>query len=173
MTGPGPLPQLEVGRVSKAHGVRGEVVVELLTERLERVAPGARLSAEGRDLVVITSRPTGSPQAARRGGRGPVFLVSFEGVEDRTAAEALRGARLSAEALPADEEDDEGPWVHELIGSVVVELDGAERGRVVSIEANPAADLLVLESGALVPLNFVEAVADGRITVDTPAGLFD
>lgn len=169
MTGPRPL--LEVGRVSKAHGVRGEVVVELLSERFERVEPGARLVAGDRELVVAASRPTGSPGGGR--GRAAVFLVRFEGVEDRGAAEALRGRRLEAERVEGDEDDDGATWVHNLIGARVVEVDGTDRGVVAAVEANPAADLLVLESGALVPMNFVVAVDDGRISVDVPLGLFD
>lgn len=169
MTAAAPL--LEVGRVSKAHGVRGEVVVELLSERLERVEPGARLLAGGRELVVATSRPTGSA-GGRRTARGALFLVRFEGVADRDAADALRGLRLEAEAA-VDEADAEAAWVHQLIGARVVELDGTDRGVVTAVEANPAADLLVLEGGALVPMTFVVTVAEGRISVDAPLGLFD
>ncbi|MEZ5237148.1 MAG: PRC-barrel domain-containing protein, partial [Acidimicrobiales bacterium] len=72
-----------------------------------------------------------------------------------------------------DGDDDGELYVHELIGCRVVDQDGVDRGLVVSVEANPAADLLVLEDQALVPLNFVVDVADGRISVDVPAGLFD
>jgi len=173
VTEPSPLPLLEVGHVSKAHGVRGEVAVELLTERLERVAPGAHLFAGSRRLVVSSSRPTGSTSANRRGGRGSVFLVRFEGIAERNGADALRGLTLFAEGIPGEADDVGATWVHELIGCIVVEVDGTERGAVAAVEANPAADLLVLESGALVPLNFVESVVDGRITVDVPAGLFE
>jgi 16S rRNA processing protein RimM len=70
-------------------------------------------------------------------------------------------------------DDPDALWVHELIGAVVVESDGTERGRVVSIEANPAADLLVLDDGHLVPIGFVVATGGGRVVVDPPAGLFD
>ena len=69
--------------------------------------------------------------------------------------------------------DPDALWVHELIGRRVVEVDGTEHGTCVSVIANPAADLLELDSGALVPSNFVVSNADGVIVVDTPEGLFD
>ena len=70
-------------------------------------------------------------------------------------------------------DDPEELWVHDLVGCEVVEADGTPRGRVVELQANPAADLLVLAGGALVPLTFVVDVAAGRVLVDAPAGLFD
>jgi 16S rRNA processing protein RimM len=74
-------------------------------------------------------------------------------------------------AEPLDDPDE--LWVHELVGATVVEVGGAERGRVESVLANPASDLLVLDSGALVPLTFVVERTEGRIVIDPPEGLFD
>jgi 16S rRNA processing protein RimM len=149
---------LEVGRIGKAHGIRGEVMVHLTTDRTERVAPGAVLVAGTWPLTVVASRP-------HQGG----WIVVFEGVTDRNAAEELRGAVLSAEPI----EDAEALWVHELVGGVVVTLDGVEHGRVAAVQENPASDLLVLEDGRMVPIVFVVASVAGRITVDVPAGLLD
>jgi 16S rRNA processing protein RimM len=151
-------PLLEVGRVARAHGLRGAVVVDLVTDRLERVEPGAVLSTVEGDLTVAASRPFGSR-----------WLVDFEGVADRNRAEQLAGCVLRAVAI----EDPDEWWVHDLVGCEVVEVDGTHRGRVEGLQANPAADLLVLEGGALVPLTFVVDVADGRVLVEAPAGLFD
>jgi 16S rRNA processing protein RimM len=67
----------------------------------------------------------------------------------------------------------DGLWVHELIGCLVVGTDGTAHGTVETVEANPASDLLVLDSGALVPLRFVVASEPGSLTVEVPAGLFD
>lgn len=178
MTSPTPSHLLEVGRISKPHGVRGEVVLELLTERLERVSPGARLYAGSRALVVATAKASTVPQKSRRAALGSVYFVRFEGVEDRDAAALLRGVTVTAEPLEDEDAADrtgeaDDLWVEDLVGRVVVESDGTERGRVVSVEANPASDLLVLESGALVPLTFVVAVGAERIDIDAPAGLFD
>ena len=63
--------------------------------------------------------------------------------------------------------------MHELVGSTVVLADGNAVGTVTEVEANPAADLLVLDSGALVPVVFITAHEQGRVTIDPPEGLFD
>jgi 16S rRNA processing protein RimM len=64
-------------------------------------------------------------------------------------------------------------WVHELVGATVVDRAGADLGRVVAVEDNPAHDLLVLDGGALVPMVFLVEHRDGRVVVDVPDGLFD
>jgi 16S rRNA processing protein RimM len=91
------------------------------------------------------------------------------GVTDRTAAEALRGTELFAEAL----NDPSELWVHELVGSTVRLADGTEVGRVDAVQANPASDLLVLDTGHLIPLVFVVSSGAGRVVIDPPEGLLD
>lgn len=150
---------LEIGRVVKPHGIRGEVSVEVVTNRPERrFAAGSVLHSDGGPLEVVAGRP--------HQGR---WLVTFAGVEDRDAAEALRGLVLRAEPL----DDPDAVWVHELIGSEVVDTAGAVLGRVDAVQANPASDLLVLEDGGLIPLTFLVSHGDGRVVVDPPAGLLD
>ncbi len=149
---------LEVGRITKPHGTRGEVVVELVTDRTERVALGAVLSSPVGNLTVAQSTP--------HHGR---WIVRFEGVGTRDEAEALRGVTLLAEPLA----DPGALWVHELIGAEVVDAGGTRRGTVVSVVANPASDLLELDTGELVPARFVTGHGDGAVHVDTPPGLFD
>ena len=151
--------RLEVGRIGRAHGLRGEISVTLSTDRVERVAPGARLRTDDRELVVRSSRP-----------HQQRWLVTFDGVDDRTAAEQLQGATLYAEALPAEGDE---LWVHELIGATVQDRAGTALGVVEAIEANPASDLLVLDGERLVPLTFVVDHAPGVVTVDLPDGLWD
>ena len=67
--------------------------------------------------------------------------------------------------------------MHHLIGATVIETNGIDRGPCVSVVANPASDLLELESGALVPVAFVTSVdVSGGVplvTIDPPDGLFD
>jgi 16S rRNA processing protein RimM len=95
--------------------------------------------------------------------------VAFAGVPTRNDAEALRGTVLLAERMA----DPDELWVHELIGARVVDQRGADLGTVHAVEDNPAADLLVLDGGALIPVNFVESFVDGTVTVDIPEGLLD
>lgn len=150
------VPMLEVGAITRAHGIRGEVVLRLTTNRLERVAPGAVLTVDGREVTVMSAR--------RDKGR---WLVRLEGVRDRAAAEALRG---TVTAAPIDDPDE--LWVHELIGRHVFDGD-TDRGEVVAVQQNPAADLLVLDTGHLVPLTFVTSVTESVVEVDVPEGLFE
>jgi 16S rRNA processing protein RimM len=151
---------LEVGRIAKPHGVRGEVVVELHTDRTERIAPGAVLvTKDGRQLEILAARP-----------HQHRFIVSFAGLADRADADALHGAVLLAEPL----EDPEELWAHDIIGAPVVDVDGQDWGEVEAVQANPASDLLVLRSGVLVPAIFlVERREDGVVVIDPPEGLAD
>jgi 16S rRNA processing protein RimM len=151
---------LEVGRIVKAHGIRGEVIVDLVSNRPDlRLAPGSVLSSDRGDLEVLTSTP--------HQGR---WIVAFRGVEDRNAAETYRNVVLSAEPI---EGDDDTLWVHELIGAEVVDLAGRSYGPVQAVESNPASDLLVLSGDRLVPLVFVKMKLPGRVVIDPPAGLLD
>jgi len=150
---------LEVGHIRRAHGLRGDVFVQLLSDSDARVAPGSEFFADGEKLVVESSR------VASNGRR----VVKFAQITDRTAAEKYANRALRGRPI----EDPDALWVHELIGRRVVEVDGTDHGECVSVIANPAADLLELDSGALVPSNFVVSNSDGVIVVDTPEGLFD
>ena len=125
---------LEVGRIDKAQGLRGEVVVTLTTTETTRIAPGSELLAGDRLLVVAESRPHQHRWAVR-----------FEGITSRESAEPLARAVLRAEA--PEETDPDDLWVHELVGSTVVEPDGTDRGVVEAVQDNPASDLLVLDTG--------------------------
>jgi 16S rRNA processing protein RimM len=150
---------LEVGHIRRAHGLRGDVFVQLLSDSDARVAPGSEMFADGERLVVETSR------VASNGRR----VVKFAQIVDRTAAEKYANRSLRAQPI----NDPDALWAHEMIGRRVVETNGTVHGVCTAVLANPAADLLELESGALVPSNFVVSIDDDAITVDTPEGLFD
>ncbi len=150
---------LEVGRIVKAHGLKGEVVVALTTNRVEeRTAKGEQLWAGDRWLKTTACRP-----------HQDKWLYTFEGVSGRTEAESLRGTVLSAEPL----EDEGEVWVHHLVDRRLVDQHGNDHGPVVAVVANPAADLLELGDGRLVPLNFYVAHDEETVTVEVPLGLLD
>ncbi len=152
-------PLLEIGRVGRPHGTAGDVTVTLVSNRPERLAPGSELHTAAGVLRVLAARP-----------HNQRHLVAFEGIDDRSKAEGLRG--LVLQAAPIDDPDE--TWVHELIGARVVDQSGVDRGPVASVVANPAGDLLELADGTLVPLRFVVAsVPCERIDVDVPDGLFE
>jgi len=146
---------LAVGRISSAHGVRGEVSVHKLTEVEERFAKGSILQLEdGRRLTVDMTRP-----------HQRSLLVKFEQVADRTQAEALRGQVLLVPSDASPEPPEGAFWVHQVVGLEVVTEDGRSLGTIVEVQANPANDLWVTESGALLP-----AIRDLVVGVDLDAG---
>jgi 16S rRNA processing protein RimM len=152
-------PTLEVGRIIKAQGLKGQVLVDLWSDRTERLAPGAELLSDRGPLRVVASI-----------AHQQRFIVAFDGVTTREEAEHLRGVVLSAPRL----DDESVIWIDQLYDAEVFDAQGVRRGVVVGVEANPASDLLVLDSGALVPLTFVTTVeANVRIDVDVPDGLFE
>jgi len=149
---------LEVGTISKPHGLRGEVVVWFVSNRPERVAPGAVLSTDHGEMVVESARADG--------GR---YVVRFAGVTTREQAEALRGTVLRGRPI----HDEDAWWVHELVGAEVVDTSGAPVGTVRAVVANRASDLLELEGGALVPMRFVVGRSERGVVVELPEGLLD
>jgi len=151
--------RLEVGRIGRAHGLHGEVSVAPITNRTERFAEGSHLYVGDTEYVIASARP-----------HQDRFLVRFEGIDDRTAAEALRGKLLTGD--PVDTVNGE-LWVHELIGEDVVTDDGIALGTIIAVEANPAHDLLVLPHGRLIPIVFVVGHKDGVVTVKLPEGLLE
>ena len=165
--------RVEIGRVVKAHGLRGEVAVHLLSDVPDRLAPGTAVWVGGRAATVATMREhQGRP------------LVRFEHVRDRNGAELLRGA--SVEAVPVDPEELDTYLVSELIGSRVVDADDVMLGTVTQvIEMPPVAgyDLLEVTRGDgttfLLPaadeLVAAEEREDGLVLVviDAPEGLLD
>lgn len=115
-----------IGRVVKAHGIRGEVVVHLLSDVADRFAPGTLVRLGGRPMRIRTSRPHQGRQ-----------LVAFDGVTDRTDAERLRG--LDIEGEPLDVEEHDTYFAHELVGLEVVGDDGRPLGTVSALIELPAA----------------------------------
>jgi len=144
---------LAVGRISKAHGIRGEVSVEALSELSERFAPGSVLALEdGRTLTVAASRP-----------HQKRLLVKFEEVPDRTAAELLRGRLLLVRSTDAPVLPPDAWWSHELVGCEVVTEEGRALGPVTEVLHHPEQDVWVTER-AMIP-----AVRDLVVEVDTGA----
>lgn len=109
-----------IGRVVKPHGIRGEVVVESLSDVAGRFDAGATVTVGTTSRTIASSRP--------HAGR---LLVSFVGVPDRTAAEVLRGQQVHGPDVDLDDEDHY--YVHELVGMDVVTVDGDWLGEVVDV----------------------------------------
>lgn len=158
-----------VARIGKPHGLRGEVTVQVHTDApQERFVVGA---------VFGTDPDRG--ELTVRGARlhNGIQLLTFEQVQDRTAAEALRGTRLLAEV---DDEDD-AYYEDDLVGLDVVDTAGAALGTVVALHPRPAQDLLEVElaDGRTAYLPFVAEIVPevdldaGRVVADPPPGLLE
>jgi 16S rRNA processing protein RimM len=161
--------RLVVGRIAKAHGLNGEVSIDVVSDAPGRFAVGARVFAGDRSLTVEAAR-------AHQGR----LLVRFEGVSDRNGAEALRGTELT---IPAEEAqvlaDEWSFYPHQLVGFAVTDEAGEQLGTMTRVDESPGADLWVVSARGrevLVPAvrDIVVAVdLDGRrIVLRPPDGLF-
>jgi 16S rRNA processing protein RimM len=165
-----------VGRVVRAHGLRGELVVEPRTDNVDaRFAPGVVLSVRGRRVSGVS---TLTVVAARR--HGDRLLVTVEEVADRDAADALRTAELTAPALDEAPEDPDEFHDHQLEGLPAVLLDGTAVGTVGAVLHGAGGELLALDTpGGEVLVPFVAAIvpevdlAGGRVVLDPPEGLLE
>jgi len=163
-----------VGRIGRPHGIRGDVTVEVRTDDPDaRFAPGSVLLTDPVDRGPLT--------VARPGRSGQITLLHFDGVDDREAAEALRGTLLQVDAdeLP-DLGDDDEYYDHQLIGLHAQHLSGTDLGTVTDILHPPASPVLVVTrpdgTEELVP--FVAAIVPevdldrGVAVIDPPDGMF-
>ena len=168
-----PVPiRVVVGRIGRAHGVRGEVAIDLRTDEPDRrFAPKATLVAGARTLTVAKAR--------WHSGR---LLAAFVEVPDRTAAELLRGTLLEAEVDPDELPSDDGEYYdRQLIGLSARTTSGDVVGEITSVTHHGQQDTLVLRSGSgnevLVP--FVAEIvpevdlAGGYVVITEVPGLLD
>lgn len=168
---------LVVGRIGRAHGIRGDVTVEVRTDAPEvRFAPGAVLRTDPEAAGPLTVE-----SARMHSGR---LLVHFEGVPDRTGAEALSGVHLVIDADdtgPAGEPGEDVWWDHELLDLEARTSEGQLLGRVSDVLHTPAGELLAISrpEGAELLVPFVSEIVPvvdvpaGRVVVDPPPGLLE
>lgn len=165
--------QLQVARIGKPHGIRGEVTVQVLTD-----APSERFVA-GTEFVV---EPAAAGPLTIRSARWnkDILLLGFEEIADRNAAEAIRGAKLFIETEELDDEDDEGWYEHELVG-LEARVGTQVVGKVAALTTLPVQDLLTVktEEGKEILVPFVDEIVpevnieEGFILITPPAGLFE
>ena len=167
--------QLVVGRIGRAHGIRGEVGVEVRTDDPDlRFADGARLATDPPErgpLTVVATR--------WHSGR---LLVRFKGLDDRTAAENMRGTMLVIEVDESERPQDPDEFYdHQLVGLRVITTAGDEVGEVAEVLHLPAQDVLAIKrtDGVEVLVPFVQVLVPvvdldrGNVTVDPRPGLLD
>ncbi len=164
-----------VGRIHRPHGVKGEVVVEVLSDNPSRFEPGSKLLArrEGdrstKPLEILSSRP-------HRG----VLLVLFEGFEERDEAAGLRGVELLIASSDVAEAPDGEYYFFDLVGCVCIDRVAGELGEVISIREDGGGLLLEVRDRrrtVLVPFvrDYIRSVAIERkvIELDLPDGLLE
>jgi 16S rRNA processing protein RimM len=159
MSSPAAGKRVALAAVAGAHGVKGELRLKLFSDSIESLARHSRLHVGGRELALKDIKDGGKTAIAR-----------FEGISDRTAAEALRGSfvEIDRDQLPPLEE---GEYYHaDLIGLPCVD-DGKALGTVVAVENFGAGDLLEVERPdgrrSLIPFRDPIARLDnGRIILD-------
>ena len=164
--------EVVVGRIGKAHGIKGEVSVELRTDEPDRrFTDGAVLatrSAQGATPAGVARPPVLTVRSTR--WHQSRLLVTFEEVPDRTAAEAVRGLLLAVDVDAGESpEDPEEFYDHQLVGLRAVTPDGATVGEVVEVVHGSAQDLLSLraDDGREILVPFVAQLVP---EVDVPGG---
>jgi 16S rRNA processing protein RimM len=150
---------LEVGRIAKSHGLKGDVLVSFTTDLIqERTAAGAEWQVNDTTYTVVSARP-----------HQKYMLVQLAEVQGRESADALRGKLIYAEPLG----ESDMVFVHEVIGATVVDQHGVAHGQVVAVIDNPASDLMELADGRLIPFAFLVDQTGSIVNVDVPLGLLD
>ena len=152
--------RIALAAVAGAHGVKGELRLKLFGDSVDTLARQESVFAGGVERRLLSARSAGKGAVAR-----------FEGVDDRTAAEALRGTLIEVDrvALPPL---DEGEYYHaDLIGLTAVDASGEAVGRIVAVQNYGAGDLLEIELGngkrALIPFrDGIADLSDGRVVLD-------
>jgi 16S rRNA processing protein RimM len=165
--------QLQVARIGKPHGIRGEVTVQVLTDAPEdRFIPGTEF--------VVEPASSGPLTVSSARWNKDILLLGFEEVADRNQAETLRGAKLFIETADLDEDDDEGWYEHELVG-LEARVGDQVVGKVTALNTGPAQDLLMVTTpeGGEILVPFVEQIVpevnigEGYILLTPPDGLFE
>jgi 16S rRNA processing protein RimM len=164
--------ELLVGRIGRAHGIRGDVVIDVRTDEPERrFGIGTVFVTESGELTLTSTH-----------WHGQRLLARFADIADRTSAERLRGTELRVTVSAAERPDDpEEFYDHQLVGLAAVDADGATLGRVNEVLHLPAQDVLAvhLTEGRDVLVPFVSDIvpvvdlAAGRVVVHAPPGLLD
>jgi len=175
-----PIPpnvQLRVGRITKPHGLKGALKLELYTDDpVKRFVPGAQFALQVPTESQWHGKHVTLSELKWFNGQPVAF---FQEATDRTVAESLVRAVLWIEVDPQEPQEEDAWYDHQLVGLAAI-VAGQKVGDVTRVDHLPAQDLLVVrtESGeVLVP--FVKAIVKavdltaGTVEIDPPGGLFE
>jgi ribosomal 30S subunit maturation factor RimM len=132
--------------------------LDLFSDHPLRTGKGQKLWAAGTWYEIATSKKSTDR-----------WLMYFVGVTDRNIVERLTNSDVYGEPI----DDPSVVWVHELVGSVVVDTAGNNLGTCTGVIDNPAHPIMELDNGFLVPTPFIVSNENGQIEIDAPEGLFD
>lgn len=187
--------QVQVARIGKPHGIRGEVTVQLFTDSPEeRFAPGSVLNIENHNPATPAGAlaPAGTLTVKNSRWNKKILVVAFEEITTRNQAELLRDTRLTFNsATEATEDDSEGYYEHELLDlPVYLASEISDDGYlpqepiaiVIGLQTMPTQDLMLLKNtadGSEIMIPFVEElipaidIEEGHVIIDPPAGLLE
>ena len=132
--------------------------LDLFSDHPLRTGKGQKLWAAGTWYEIASSKKSTDR-----------WLMYFVGVTDRNVVERLTNSDVYGEPI----DDPSVVWVHELIGSVVVDTAGNNLGTCTGVIDNPAHPIMELDNGFLVPTPFIVSNENGQVEIDAPEGLFD
>ena len=163
--------RIVVGYVRRAHGIKGEVIVRSLSDDPGRFVVGVNL--------VSDETPSGEYVVARSRSHADGHLLQFEGIDDRTTAEGLKGVSFTIDPAERRSLGEDEFWPDELVGLTAVSPAQEPLGKIVDVVLGEAQDRLVITtpSGARGEVPFVDAIVGdvdreaGSIVVDPPDGL--
>ena len=159
-------PRIEIGRIARAHGIRGEVVIVTHDDASTVLEDVRTIWIGGVERTIAEARGT------HRG-----WLILLEGMTTRNEAETLRGQAVEVDRDRLELDDDD-VLLDDLVGCKVQRVDGTPWGEIFAVDTGAMQDLLVIHDGEierLIPLvdEFVCGIdlAAGVVTVDPPDGL--
>ncbi|MDQ6753989.1 MAG: ribosome maturation factor RimM [Actinomycetota bacterium] len=165
--------QVQVARIGKPHGIRGEVTVQVLTDAPDdRFVPGMDVVVEPATLGPLTLR------SAR--WNKDILLLGFDQISTRNQAETLRGARLFVDSDEVEDDDDDAWYEHELVG-LEARVGSEVVGKVIGLSTMAVQDLLLIENadGEEILVPFVTEIVPevnvdgGYVRLTPPPGLFE
>jgi len=163
-----------VGRIVAAHGLRGEVKAILLTDSPERISEIPRVFVYGEGSEAAESYEIEAVRPADR-----QVLIKLRGVDDRNAAESLRGRFLGIPQSKRKPLPDDAYYPDQLVGLRVETSDGNRIGTVTAVLPYPAQNLLSVDRDGrevLIPMvkEFVKKVdiPSGKVVIESVEGLF-
>ena len=157
-----------LARISAAHGIRGEVKLQVFAEHLGNLTDHGPLQTGAGGVIEITRLKPAKDHV----------IASLKGVTDRNQAEALRGTELSIDRAKLPDPGDGQVYAQDLIGLPVYVSGGERFGDIVAVQNFGAGDLLEIETGGgtvFVPYteDYVVAEDEQHLTIDLPQGYLD